>query len=378
MASDEEGFLYPEVDSEKCTDCGLCDKVCPEINVAKETPIKQNAFLLQHKDERIRKESTSGGAFSAIGEYVIKQGGVVFGVAYSKDFEVIHKHVESVEELKIFRNSKYVQSRIGETYQQALDFLKKGRLVCYSGTPCQIEGLKQFLRKDYSNLFTVDVVCRAVPSPLVLRKYLELQKVNLSNISNICFRDKCFYGYKYSMMSIYDNSYLPLYHNGVETDVFLRAFFSNICDRPSCYSCSFKKRYRVSDLTLWDCFTVDKFDKNLDDDKGTTRILAHTDKARQLLEKIAQESTITEIDTECAIEGVREIFESVPLNQRRVEFFHDINRLDASDFFQKYFPNNLRARLEKQARLLSYKFGIYKQMKAIVKMFYKNGNNQKV
>jgi len=377
MRSDEEGFLYPFVDETICNDCGICEKVCPELHPVKESIVEQKAFLVQHKNGNIRKESTSGGAFTAISEYVIKQGGVVFGVAYDKNFHVIHKFVENTEDLRFFRNSKYVQSIVGDTFSQAKEFLKLGRLVCFSGTPCQIEGLKKYLNKEYVNLITVDIVCRAVPSPLVWDKYLSFQGVNSKNTNNILFRDKKYFGYKYSVMSIYNQNNKEKYHDGIDTDVMLRAFFSNVCDRPSCYSCSFKKRYRISDFTLWDCFDVAKFSKKLDDDKGTTRILTHTEKANQILEKISDKVIIERIDVELAIAGVREMIKSVPTNPKREVFFKDLSVLEPSVFFRKYFPNNIRARLEKNARIVSYKLGVYQLMKNIVKSIYQNKSNQK-
>ena len=338
MVSDKEGFLYPKVNEEICIDCGLCEKVCPELNPVKEVVVPQKAFLVQHKDDQIRKESTSGGAFTAIAEYILNEGGVVFGVGYDDNFKVVHKYVEKVEDLRLFRNSKYVQSEIGDTFKQVKVFLKQERLVCFSGTPCQIEGLKKYLNKENQNLITVDVVCHAVPSPFVWDKYLQLHGVNSSNTDDVLFRDKGLYGYKYSVMSIYNNNNIQ-YSNGVETDVMLRAFFSDICDRPSCYDCTFKKRHRVCDLTIWDCFSVDKFAKELDD-KGTTRILTHTAKGNSILTKISDRVLVKEIDVEKAVNGVREMVESVSKHPKRKIFFEDLSIMEPDIFFQKYFPNN--------------------------------------
>ena len=138
MEEDQEGFLYPHVDKKACVDCGLCEKVCPIINAtSKDSPHEQAGYLLQHKNERIRKESTSGGAFTAIATWVILQGGIVFGAGYRNGtFIVEHQAVDKVESLSVFRNSKYVQSVMGDTYKQVLEHLKQGRWVCFSGTPC--------------------------------------------------------------------------------------------------------------------------------------------------------------------------------------------------------------------------------------------------
>ena len=144
MKADEEGFLYPNVNKDICINCGLCEKVCPIINKTSEKKTKQEGYLVQIKDEKIRAESTSGGAFTAIAKYVLDRKGVVFGVQYDKDLNVVHSYVENEADLKLYRNSKYVQSEIGDTFKQAKKFLDIGKWVCFSGTPCQIEGLKIF------------------------------------------------------------------------------------------------------------------------------------------------------------------------------------------------------------------------------------------
>lgn len=277
MTCDYEGFLYPEVDTEKCINCGLCEKSCPAINVKPNMPFDQIGFVVQHKDDAIRHESTAGGAFTAIAGWIIDHGGAAFGASYTEDFMVEHSLAESRNELSKFRNSKYVQSDTKETFTQAAALLKQGRWVCYSGTPCQIEGLKAFLTKDYEKLITVDVVCHGIPSPLAWQKYLEMQREKLSEFSQVMFRDK-YYGYKYSTMSFFDKEGNNIYAFGIDTDPMTRVFFSDICDRPSCYNCVFKKRYRVSDFTIWDCYSIFQFDRDMDDDKGTTRVLIHTEK----------------------------------------------------------------------------------------------------
>lgn len=173
MKPDMEGFLYPTVDQDKCIDCGTCDGVCPTLNGKLEIETVQKAYLVQHRNDDVRMDSSAGGAFTAIASYVLERGGVVFGAAYNKNFQVRHTYIEKVEELRKFRNSKYVQSDMGNCFRQARDFLKADRWVCFSGTPCQIEGLANFLKKPYEQLILVDVVCHGIPSPLIWNKYLE-------------------------------------------------------------------------------------------------------------------------------------------------------------------------------------------------------------
>lgn len=176
MKADEEEFLYPVVNEDECVNCGACDRVCPIQNPIEEVEHNQKGYLVQHKNDDVRLESTAGGAFTAIATVVIKKGGVVFGATYDNDFQVIHTYVEKEQDLYKFRNSKYVQSSVGKSFEQVKHFLLEDRWVCFSGTPCQIEGLNKYLGKKYDKLVLVDVVCHGIPSPLVWKKYLEVQK----------------------------------------------------------------------------------------------------------------------------------------------------------------------------------------------------------
>lgn len=369
MKPDEEGFLYPVIDRKKCIDCGLCEKVCPIMNT-KEEKKRQNAYIFQYNNDKIRRESTSGGAFTAIAEYVIDNGGVVFGAMFDEEFKVIHGSVNNKKDLCKFRNSKYVQSSIKNTFKEAKEYLQEGRLVCYSGTSCQIEGLKKFLGKEYENLILVDVVCRAVPSPLIWEKYLNVQKEKYKDINNIVFRDK-YYGYKYSNLSIYnkngDNK--NEYHKGVESDPYLRAFFSNICDRPSCYKCVFKKQNRESDITIWDCFNVEKYNKEMDDDKGTTRILTNSDKGKEIVEKLMLKHRVMPIEVKDAVDGFLAMFQPVKYNEKRDKFFIDANKLDEKELFEKYFPDTVKVKIERYGRKILLKTGIYKKILNFGKKF---------
>lgn len=172
MCEDEEGFLYPEVDEAICIDCGLCENVCPVINQA-DARIPLQVYAAKNTDEKIRMHSSSGGVFSILAEQTIKQGGVVFGARFDENWEVKHDYTETIDGVSVFRGSKYVQSKTGDTFKQAEQFLKQNRKVLFSGTPCQIVALKRYLKKEYENLLLVDFICHGVPSPGVWRKYLK-------------------------------------------------------------------------------------------------------------------------------------------------------------------------------------------------------------
>lgn len=373
MNEDKEGFLYPHVNIDNCIDCGLCEKVCPVLQYQQPKPKAQTAFVVQHRDEKVLAQSTSGGAFTAIAKWILDKGGVVFGAHLNVQFEAEHCYVERYEDLWMFRNSKYVQSKIGETYKQVRDILKEGRFVLYSGTPCQLEGLFQFLRnKQYDNLYTIDVVCRAVPSPLVLRKYLEIQKNLLStDLKDVKFRDK-YHGYKYSSMSLLGKNGKE-YHEGIDTDVYLRSFFSGTNIRQSCSVCKFRNRYRRTDFTIWDCFNIDEFSPELDNDKGATRVLCQSVRSVEIMNELISEMKVVEIDSEKAVCGVKELVSGPTLHPQREEFFADLNEKNAAEVFRKYFPITFRHRLEKQARLWSNRLGVYKMMKKTFELVHGKG-----
>lgn len=373
MIPDEEGFLYPKVDKEKCINCRLCEKVCPILNKKTKNEKEQSAYVINNKNEKVRSQSTSGGAFTPIAEYIIKNHGVVFGAKYVKNLEVCHTYTENIEGIEAFRGSKYVQSNLRNTFSEVKNFLNEGRLVCFSGTPCQIQGLKSFLKKNYENLITVDVVCRAVPSPLVLKKYLSYQSKKNNNkvIDSVTFRDKSKYGYNYSSMRVQGKAFN--YMEGIETDPYLRAFFNNYSCRPSCYSCKFRDKDRISDFTIWDCFPIAEFDKKLADNKGTTRMIIQTEKGRKIFNNIKSNYDYKEINVDDAVKNVREMKESPEENPKRENFFRDINSMEEIDFFEKYFPNNLKTKTEKLVRKILIKTKLNDIVKNTIKKVIKKG-----
>lgn len=367
MIEDDEGFLYPKVDQKICINCGLCEKVCPITNKLNLKNEMQKAYVVNNKDDQVRMESTSGGAFTAIAEYVISKNGVVFGATFDDEFYVHHTYVENKEELGKFRGSKYVQSDVKECFKETKNFLDSGRLVCFSGTPCQIQGLKKYLQYEYENLITVDVVCRAVPSPLVLKKYIEYQKIklNVDKFNAIAFRNKEKYGYKYSTMTLKSDN--NSYYQGVETDPYLRAFFKNYSDRPACFDCKFRNPNRVSDFTIWDCFTIGEICKELDDNKGTTRVIVHNKKAIEIFNEIKNKFNYEEISMDVATNNVKELKTAPIPNEKRNEFFNDIRILPPDKFFEKYFPDSIKVKVERRIRKIFVNTTLYNKLKKVAK-----------
>lgn len=298
---DEKGFRYPLVNEMLCIDCGICQNVCPFINQNNpKEPL--NVYAAINQNDEVRTKSSSGGIFSMLAEAIIDEGGVVFAARFDETWEVIHDFTETKEGIESFRGSKYIQSRIGETYKQAKGFLEQNRKVLFSGTSCQIAGLNHFLRKKYENLLTIDVVCHGVPSPLVWREYLKeiIKPSNCSSINSkksitsISFRDKT-YGWKRPSFIIYGNQSTAdvarssnkdkaflLFNETLDKNLFIQLFQKNLDLRPSCYKCMAKSGKSESDITLSDFWGISEVNAEYDDDKGTSGVLINTDKGEEL------------------------------------------------------------------------------------------------
>lgn len=338
LHEDEEGFLYPQVDMVTCINCGLCEKVCPVLHQAEErAPLE--VYAAKNPNEEIRHESSSGGIFTLLAEQIIDAGGVVFGVKWNEHFEAVHAFTETKEGLAAFRGSKYVQSQVGDTFKQAEKFLKQGRQVLYSGTPCQIAALKLYLRKEYENLLAVDIICHGAPSPGVFRWYLSeeitqeaarqsgekiqfrsslpipsiakadvLAREQGFKIEDIRFRDKRVGWKKFSFVL----SLKPLSKvitagekNSVSLSYilhensFMKGFLRNIYLRPSCYACPAKGGKSGSDITLADYWGIQHLMPKFDDDRGVSALTINTEKGQKAMQTIDAEIRSTPYDDLC-------------------------------------------------------------------------------
>lgn len=304
--ADEEGFLYPIVDLESCIDCCQCERVCPVINQGeKRKPLQ--SFAAKNPNEEERLKSSSGGLFILLARKTIEYGGVVFGARFDNNWNVVHSYCETVEGIKPFMGSKYVQSRIGNNYLKVRQFLQNGRKVLFSGTPCQIAGLKRFLNKNYDNLLTVDLICHGVPSPAVWSQYVDEIEDNACNrnekllnnhfiIKDISFRDKR-YGWKnfcfaFSLAkasAVDKQDYISLAQVHDKDPYFLGFNDHNLYLRPSCMRCHFRDLRSGSDITLADFWGIDTLLPELDDDKGVSMIMANTNKGMNVVKTIGVE-----------------------------------------------------------------------------------------
>lgn len=345
LEEDDEGFLYPKVDIGKCIDCRLCEKVCPVVNRGiAHTPLK--VYAAKNKNREKRELSSSGGLFIALAERVIADGGVVFGVVFDERWEAHHVAATTMDEVQPMMRSKYIQSRTENTFSEAEQYLKQGRQVMYTGTSCQIAGLKRFLHKHYDNLLAVDVICHGVPSPGVWRKYLE-EEVNksarsaatgkntvlnyslkpMSVIADISFREKSRSGFdwqkygfvvwKKSAVKGGQNSVLSSYE--LHENPYMRGFLNDLYLRPSCYACPAKGGNCGADITIADFWGINKIMRAFYDRSGVGLAVVYTGKGQRVFSAAnieAIESTIQE-----ATEHNRAYWRSTKYNEHRLIFF---------------------------------------------------------
>jgi len=364
MEYDSEGFLYPKVDDDKCIKCGLCLKVCPiikqqrdrGIDVWKDGNDEQHGFLTENfendrrdgknkvlevygaKNKNIDEQlkSSSGGMFSIFANYVLGQNGIVFGASFDKKWKVVHKYIDKKEDLGSLRRSKYVQSDINITYKQAKQFLEEKKLVLFTGTPCQIAGLKSYLQKDYENLVMVDLICWQVASPLVWKKFLE-ENFNTKDIKKIDFRDKT-YGWDKSIMSLsLKNNVkypkLPFVYKLLPKKIksalssstyalsYRKGCLSGLFSRPSCHKCYFKGD-RYCDFTIGDLWGVKEILPSMYDKNGVSVLTINSQKAKNIFEQIKDSSIeYKKINYDDMIKYNPAFISSAKSHPKREEFF---------------------------------------------------------
>lgn len=301
LQEDEEGFAYPYVNLNECINCNLCEKVCPFLNKKEERyPIK--IYASKNKNYDVRINSSSGGLFVAIATIILRKGGVVFGAKFDSNWDVVLTYTDNERGLIDFQGSKYIQATVGNSFKDAENFLKAQRLVLFSGTSCQIAALKNFLKKDYDNLFTIDFICHGVPNKKLFHEFLneEIHRhYKLFRISHIFAKPQ--FRYKIKSIKFREKSYgwkrfcfkltitnqmgksVNIIHSIFSDTTFGTFFLSNLSLRPSCYNCPAKSGRARSDLTLGDFWGINKFYEDFDDDKGVSLVIVNTNKGAKII-----------------------------------------------------------------------------------------------
>jgi acetyltransferase-like isoleucine patch superfamily enzyme/coenzyme F420-reducing hydrogenase beta subunit len=340
--TDIEGFWYPEIDAEKCANCGLCEKVCPIINVKQ---VKKNDFekpycyAAKHKNLEVVFDSTSGGLFSALAEKMYKDGGYVGGAVHNDDFSVRQYISNNKQDIIRLRSSKYVQSDLSGFFVQVRDILKAGEKVLVCGCPCQMAALRTFLGKNYENLLIADFVCRGNNSPLVSKKYREFLEAKYG--SKIVFQKakNKELGWR-NLTAKYQladgrNVYITR-----DESLFTRGYLhTQIFCRPSCYDCRFKGFPRVADITLADFWGIENVDKSMDDDLGTSLVLVNSEKGRLYFDAVQQKIKAVPVPFESILLGNPALTSSLGHPKADKEaFFRDLQDSDFISIANKYFP----------------------------------------
>ena len=359
MEKDGEGFFYPRVDREKCVSCGLCEKVCPVLHspAAPEGAPKACAAFGSPED---RKGSSSGGVFAGLARQVLEQGGLVFGAAMGENQEyAAHVGIGSLAELPKLQGSKYLQSRMGDCFRQAKKALDAGKTVLFTGTPCQIEGLMNYLGRDYQNLLTADVVCHGVPSEKLWKKYLEYQQKRYgSRVKEVRFRDKRQGWKSFSMVLTFENG--KQYAKKLYFDLFLQLFLQDFCLRPSCYACTSRKAHRCSDLTLGDFWGCDVVCPDMDDDMGLSLVLIHSEKGQQAFEELPLKTR--EVTLEQALIANKALIRSPGQPENRQEVLASLDTLPLQEVGKRY----LRKLPTKEALRLALPQGLVQGLKRLL------------
>jgi len=352
MQSDSEGFWYPTADRDTCVECGLCEKVCPMQRKA-EVKNDPQAYACRNKDESVRLLSSSGGLFTLIAGQIISNRGVVFGASFGHDFTVSHSYAETMEELEGLRGSKYVQSKIGDTYKQIKGFLSQGQLVLFSGTPCQIGGLKAYLQNHYEKLFCVDIICHGVPSPKVWQKYVAYrEKRAKSPTRRISFRRKDEGWKRFSVSFSFENN--TEYLQTLDKDLYMQAFLRDICLRPSCYACNFKTLHRQSDITLADFWGIQHILPEMDDDKGTSLLLLNSNSGKKMFEGIKNQIAYQEVGIIQAIAYNQPAIKSALQNPKRKTFFKELDQMPFDKLVNRHCSDTAIVRAKKRVKFMVY------------------------
>lgn len=297
-----DGFLHPVIDESLCIKCNLCINTCPVRNPIPLNPEKKipDAYGAYSNDEEILLKSSSGGLFSVIAEYVLSKNGVVFGAGFNASQKVVHMSVHKKEDLYKLRQSKYVQSEIGDTFKQAKELLNKGILVFFTGTSCQIVGLKKFLKKDYNNLLTQDLICHGVPSPEKFKNYIsQKEKLKGGKLTAISFRNKDRKRWSGDVVMSFNNN--TIYKKSCRRNSFFKEMLRNKNTRPSCKTCLYRSMNRHSDITLADFWGVSLLKPSIHNRLGTSLVIIHSKKGEKVFKEITPYITSKKVKLKLAL-----------------------------------------------------------------------------
>ena len=341
--TDIEGFWYPVVDKTKCIDCGLCEKVCPELHIDE---LKKNDFpqsecyAAEHKNLEVVFDSTSGGLFSALADIMYRDKGYVGGAVFNDDFSVRHFISNDKSDLLRLRSSKYLQSNLEGFYNEVRKLLNSGEKVLVCGTPCQMAALRAFLRKKYENLIIADFVCLGINSPKVWRKYLDSFEERYGHKVIYCKAKSKEYGWRNLTQKVILDNGKEYYETGSQSNFTKGYLRTHVYARPSCYDCKFKGYPRMSDITLADFWGVEKIDKSLDKNLGTSLVMVNSEKGKAFFERVKARINYHPVPFSSIEAGNRALKFSMskPLVDRK-QFFEDLDKMSFLQMAKKYIQD---------------------------------------
>lgn len=345
MVDKGEGFLYPELDRLKCIECNICEKVCPVLNQPKEND-EYLTYAAYNVDDIVRKNSSSGGVFSAMATKILEENGIVYGAAFTENYQSVkHIRIDDISELPKLYTSKYMQSRTEGIYARVFNDVKNGRTVMFNGTPCQIGGLKSYLGKEYRNLIYVDFVCHGVPSEKIWRLYTDqLIKKYKHNIDSVNFRSKEF-GWNPLLLLLGRHKF----KESQGENIYYQAFLTDLCLRKSCYQCQFKGKYGFSDISLADFWGINEIYPEMNDGKGTSLVFVNSEKGITYFNDIKKNLVIRAIDDERILEHNPSRMESAEYNKSRDAYMFQVNKDNFNKLTWKCIGKPFKERIKLKA-----------------------------
>lgn len=363
MIPDKEGFVYPDINQELCIDCGRCRKVCPFQNkIDVDDKLDESlVYAVKHKDLEIRMQSASGGVYTAISNITLDKSGLVYGVKYDENFKVVHSKAANSDERDEFRGSKYIQSDLKDIFISVQNELKSGQSVLFTGTGCQVAGLRKFLTDTNTNidgLLINDIICHGTPSPLLWDYYLQfIQKNSKLNSYTFRFKDKGWRGY--NVKAEYENGKFKV--NSADIKVYKNLFSSNLALRPSCYNCKFANLDRKSDLMIGDFWGIEKIIPEIDDDRGISLVLVNTSKGKIIFDKIKGDLEVWESNTTDCLQS--NLVRPTKIPQNRDVFWQEYYDNGFEYIAKKYAGYNLKSIVKRNLKAFLINIGLFKFIK---------------
>lgn len=339
-STNEKGFYRPLFIADKCVQCGLCENICPSLFPPLETKYESESYVCKNKDEVIRHISSSGGFFSAVAEWILSHDGVVYGVKMNESIIPVFSSSDEESGIAKFRGSKYVQANVGDTFREIKKQLVQNRLVLFTGTPCQVAGLKKFLHQDYSNLYTIDFLCHGVPSPSLFSKYIhELEVAENDKITDFSFREKS-KSWSLFNMKIAFKSGRSIAHFRI-FDKFFQLFIANYGLQDSCYHCPYTKEKRNSDFTMadyWKKCNQTSERKIRFDDKGLSLVIVNTPKGKELFNSVSDNLMLSSLSQKEVTRKYRYLHYPSKKPENNKDFWKEQKHKSTQELAEQFLP----------------------------------------